>query len=285
MEKVPAVLELYGDESEFEDAVAYGIALVPVVLKAKIEMAISDAKLACGLPGDASIHCNELFRKESRETSVLAARLKTIKDVWAITEAVVDGFYAAGGRLWVGGLSTTKMPTVMPIEAPSGKVELVKTHLSHARLFAYWAASAPCIDMAPHTKIRSYLDPDRVSLRKNPFLGRLKQQIRDHQGFFPANHGNVRFEPERITGDTPSLVEMADIIAYAASHRYCARGHKDSPFFEALLNRGNVGVSTMHFLDVTGPVCSAKIETESTLQTQKAYFAQFVADDEKLRRP
>jgi hypothetical protein len=157
-------------------------------------------------------------------------------------------------------------------------VETFKTHSSHARLFAYQAAMAPATNLIDHRGIKAFLDPDEMSLRKHPFIGGMKKRIKNHQGFFAVEHHDIRFEPENLSAERPMLLEVADIIAYAASHSFCRRGHKDQTFFNALLNRCYAGITTTHFDVVDGPVFSIKVETEDILQSQKKYLSNFSSD-------
>jgi len=268
-------LEVYGDESEYENVVAYGLALVPVVRKAEIENAIVQVKARYGCAPEARIHCSPLFHAGTRSKSAdWGDKLTKVSDVWMLLEQIVDAFFGAGGRLWAGILDIRAMPPTLLIEHPKGTHEAHETHVSHARLFAYQSAMAPVTDMVDHRRIATYLDPDMTKLQRHPLYGALSKRIKDHQGFFPMNHHNEKFEPRKVGNDKPLLLDIADITSYAASHAWYDPPRRDAHFFRALLNRAHVGFTTCHFLPIDGPVSSAQVVNEGTLREQREYFGK-----------
>jgi hypothetical protein len=87
------------------------------------------------------------------------------------------------------------------------------------------------------------------------------KQANTFKTFFPINHNDKQFTPIPVKENKPPLIDIADILAYAAAHSLSATYTKDKQFHTAMLGH-TIGYSEAIFINSevnSGATCSIRV--------------------------
>lgn len=241
--------QIFGDESNFQEIVTYAFIIVPSKLQEEVEKRITKVKLDSGLKATDKIHCRELFNKHAKAKTAFHNFSK--EQILALLQQLCTEIYLTGARGWVGYLNSKKARDGLIFESDeplSSKkspftiwdIRNKKLHM----LFTYQAAIAPLTHIISPDNVDAWIDSDRTVV---PNLDNKSRQVDTLKSFFPVEHNNKKFFPTPIKGDKPSLLDIADVLAYSAAHGLSATFTKDKPAFVSIVNSLNPGYSEVIF--------------------------------------
>ncbi len=218
-------LELFGDESASNSAVVYSIVTCPVNLRQMAEKVLDETKQAFGGVPDAVIHCRLLFPGDQRRKT-LWHHLGP-DDVFALCAHIARGLYSVGLRFRVGHVNTQGLPDTMVF---AGRHPATPAETKQLTRFAYTAAIAGFEKQPGFEQIRLWVDPDRTKIE----WGGRRLQVKSVRVTAGDIEGVNELVPEPITEAKPSLLQVADILAYASANALSIETRPDKDKFRAI---------------------------------------------------
>lgn len=221
---VPITHDVFGDESPFNNAIAYGIVVVPVAAVPDVEHSILALKERMGVPGDTEIHCNVLFNDSAKS-----------KTVWAIhseheIEQLLSEIAVVAKRLRVffrvGLIDKRQWPKVLPADGEFPKCPLDDKQLCG---LAFQAAVAPLEESVGIPNVRLWVDYDHTKI---PWFGKKRQAYRNYRSW--SGISKQWLEPQPKPNQKPPLLQLADIVSYVSSHALCVQQYAGKKTFERL---------------------------------------------------
>jgi len=238
-------IRIYGDESRFNNAITYGLLLLPSTLEEILVSGMSKLKVQFGLNATDAIHCREIFNQEARKKTPF--KKFSDGDLFKFLVEISAAFYSAGGRSWVGILDSRATPDVLMFsDGQTSKVSIKEWNITDVKLrmlFAYHAALAPVTKMINHENFEVFVDGDHSKVTT---LGG-NRKIDTLRSVFPINHGNKKIFPTPVKKDKPQLLEMADVLAYVAAHAISSVRVSNSENYQRVFDNFQAGHSEVVF--------------------------------------
>lgn len=235
---------IFGDESHFSGAVVYALVIVKQKSQPMLEAEIQKVKKSFGLDPLTVIHCREIFNKHAKAKSALKGKSKN--EVCELLSRVLATCTGTGASFWIGHVDGSKVPDglIFQVDGASDNHSnvLKLTDVKMKIQCAYNAAMGPVLHILGNGFCKAWLDGDTTKIEH---FGKCRQ-ANSLKPFFPIGHNDKRFVPTIVTGEKPALIEVADILAYAAAHHLSKTYTNDKPSFSAMLN-GQIGYSEAVF--------------------------------------
>lgn len=239
-------IDVYGDETCGLAAVGYALLVIPRSRRATLEKLFVEVKVANGARADSEIHCSELFNEKARATSPWAHL--DYQSIFELLSQVVDQLVAVQSQHVVcladrasaanvdaeswrtadGRIADPQPPNFLPafendkilaVSCAGGALMEVATSLSADRLF-FWP------DPDGDTKVPWNLKPRWVDdILRQMWFG------------LPGGAAQIAIEP--IGALKPPLLQIADILAFAAQRSQLNNGSETTERFADLFCRFN----------------------------------------------
>lgn len=238
-------IQIFGDESHFQGSITYALVIVPCSLLSEVDAAIVQVKKRYDIAPHAPIHCSALFNEERKARSA-CAHLDFEALISLLTDLMSES-YCAGARGWIGYLDTANAPDQMQFESQKvpGGIDTFDTSSIKARtVWASQAAMAPITHFIEPQKIQAWIDHEETKIE---FLGQKKKRVDKLVRFFPVVHNDLVFEPIPLSKNKPNFLEIADVLAYAASHSLCRSIYNKKQRFSEIVNCIQPGFSEVLF--------------------------------------
>jgi hypothetical protein len=262
---------LFGDESHSHEVVTYAFVIVPAQRAAAVELALENAKKSYGLRADTRIHCREIFNAHARRKTEFKSF--SSEDLFSFLRRLMAEAFNAGARGWVGYLDSRSVPDILLFESTTGKgvdkwnVRNLKTRM----FFCYQAASGPLTHIFSPSQTKAFVDGDKTKI--SHFDKRRK--VDSLRPFFPVEHNNAKFFPQILHGDKPPLLDLADLLAYAAARGLTKTVTSDKSAFVSIVEALDPGYSEVIFEPPAGGALF-KIRAYDPQDRVKSYVKQFL---------
>lgn len=203
----PSSFHAYGDESNYEEVVTYGLLTIDRGSVEGIEDSLAVLKRRYGIPENARFHSREVFNGSARRKTPWAPLGAAAVFQFAREMAtMVRSFHPI---LSLGAVSKVEYPSVFP---GVGR-RRTPTTTKHLAALAFAAAA-----MLPGMKIGSnfltvWVDPDTTIV---DWGGARTQSDRMYQWRDPKTGRQLAIHPCR--DERPTLLEVADLFAYSSAH-------------------------------------------------------------------
>jgi hypothetical protein len=241
MNELRLMLDVFGDESCGSKFVAYGVLVVPEDQNAAGEAILAEVKKEFGGEANSKLHCRELFAGSSRSKSPWAHL--NMADVFRLYEVLMTRLKEVGSRRIVTIARVADFPNHLP-PAPMENVNAAAAHPPvwtkamefREKQIASFCAQGTMIPLARNPgldHVRFWADPDTTSI---DWIDKKRQATLTISGFIGLDAGK---EPPRIkvmpiVGEKPKLLEVADVIAYAAQKTMAGGGGPNERRFQRL---------------------------------------------------
>jgi hypothetical protein len=217
------MFDAFGDESCGSKFVAYGILVVSEDQKAAAEQIIDEVKQEFGGSPSRRLHCRQLFAGNARNKSPWAHL--SMNDVFHLYEMLISGLNGVADRRLVTIARVADFPERLPsmpmqhIDAAAGHPpKWTKDMEFREKQIAAFCAQGTMIPLSKNPgldQVRFWADPDTTII---DWLDTRRQATRAIGGFVDIGPGK---EPPQIKvmpihSEKPKLLEIADVIAYAA---------------------------------------------------------------------
>jgi len=216
--------EVFGDESIFNNAIVYGVAVIPVKSREVVEQKIFSLKEENGVPGNTEIHCKDIFhpiaRTKTEWNNLDNEKIEGLLSAIAIIVRRSEGFFQ------IGFIDKRQWPKILPAEK-----DFPETPVGDKLLcgFAFQAAIAPLEGSIGTPNIRLFIDYDQTKI---PWFGKKRQAHRNYRGWSGVSKQWI--EPEPRPEQKPPLLELADIVAYVSTHALCVQEYERKAMFGRL---------------------------------------------------
>ncbi len=267
---------LYGDESHSNEIITYSFLIIPSQKAKAVEHAISETKNRHNLNSDTKLHCRELFNAHARKKTELAKF--TEEEILNILRDLMTASFSAGARAWVGYLNTRGAPDQLLFESiDKAKPEAWSVRdLKIQMLFCYQAASATLTHIVPPKNIKAYVDGDKTKIL---YLDNKRRQLDTLRSFFPVEHSNEKISPEPLHGQKPLILDLADVLAYAAARGLTDTVLKNKHHFISIVNSIDPGYSEVIFDHPFNGGAVFSIRSYDPSDRVKAYLSNFIERD------
>ena len=216
--------EVYGDESVFNNAVVYGVVVVPISSTPKLEVSISSLKEKNGIQGNTDIHCKQMFHQSAKQKTGWAQLGD--QEIEKLFSDIVIESKRLGSFYQIGFIDKRQWPKILPADDKFPETPLDDKHLCG---FAFQGAIAPLESSVGIPNIRLFVDYDHTKI---PWFGKQRQAYRNYRGWSGISKQWIEPEPKPET--KPILLELADIVAYVSTHALCVQEYASKPMFERL---------------------------------------------------
>jgi hypothetical protein len=208
---------IYGDESRSDEIASYGLVTFRNTDVLAAETALRQIKVRYGANPDEHLHCRKLFAKDQlRKTSYRHLAPEAIVDLYFEAIITVMGHGAQFDAGWVRKESAPKV-MVVPWADPPGRTPPVVISDKHLAVFAFVSAAAPITNQLGIGNYRLWLDPDSTAI---DWFGPHRQTHNLYRAFF---EGQLAIQTEPIVNEKPQLLEIADLVAYAAARAFAVQ--------------------------------------------------------------
>lgn len=229
------MLHLFGDESCFDTAVVYAVVCVPSDRQAQVESAFAYVKECFGGSPASRVHCRELFAGSQRAKGPWA-HLK-YSELFELCAMTGNKLRLYGAKFRVGFID----------DQPSGR-----TFKWRGALAPFPAGSKQLIPMAQLVALidlQRRFGPENLKFWKDPDTTKIQWgNQRKQAGAIPFNlEGGQPLPVEPISGEKPVLLDVADILAYVASHSLCGADVRDKESFRHAYNAFTPELVRMEF--------------------------------------
>lgn len=218
--------EVFGDESTCGQVVVYGfVGFRPSDLD-KALAAVNEVKLRFNGDENTEVHCRSLFAGQNRAKSGWAHL--TGHRPFFLCHEIAKAVRAVGVKGLVSVTNKTGLPKRMELSFPNGTSKLAKVghDLGDKQLqqYLYSACAAYLAQNVGTDKVKIWVDEDSTKI--DWFNGN-KQAKNIHQIIKPAG-----FDP----GKYKSLLEVADLFAYAAARVHAKDRRLGRMYFKMIYN-------------------------------------------------
>jgi len=224
---------VYGDESIVDDTVVYGVVIAPQTQVEEIETIIKEVKLSYRASPTVRFHCRQIFHHDTRRKSAWS-HLSEIQCHQMATDLTV-GLGGKGLLTTIGHLTSREARKVLPSVGQHHEVEI--ENIKQLVPFAFVAAIGPvALDPKFKKQIKLWVDPDSSMVK---WWGGNRQAQR------LLSIGEMNFEllkrvdevvPQNLqTKETPTLLEIADLLSYSSARALAKRGKPYDYVFEDIL--------------------------------------------------
>jgi hypothetical protein len=255
-------IELYGDESTYQEVVTYAFLITPPSQRGKVIEEIARVQAKYDVDPDAEIHCREIFNSRAREKTPF--RHLTKNEIFSLLFEVASSAFAAGGRAWIGYLNIDTAPKDIYfnwIGPPTDKKLPQQWNISNVKTqmyFAYSAAITAITSFVPSSTVAAWVDGDRS---KVPYVDESRRQVDSLRPFFPIDHNNKQFSPIACHENKPKLLQLADVLAFTAAHGMVKKDFPDKAEHLSVLNAMFPGYSEVFFPNmIEGSLLSVRME-------------------------
>jgi hypothetical protein len=268
---MPKMIHLYGDESHSNEIVTYAFIIAPEKHLQSIEDAIANVKIRHKPPPKTGVHCRRIFNEHARNKTEF--KEFSTEELFIFLDELMTESFLAGARGWVGYLDSKTIPSKLLCNSSNDRnIETWDvTNLKNKMLFCYQAACAPLTHIIAPTKIEAFVDGDKTKI---PYFDK-KRQVDYLKSFFPVEHNNLAFTPRILHADKPLILDLADVLAYAAAHGLSKTISSYTKNYVSIVNAIAPGYSEVIFEPPTGgPIC--KIRAYDSGDRIKSYINDFL---------
>ncbi len=215
----------FGDESVFKDVIAYGLVVVPDPNVTPAENLLSELKQRYGVDPQEEFHCKHAFHGDRRRKTQWK-HLSEVK-VLNFAEELISGLVTLPAWFIVGAALRSEIPVEFP--AAQGFSAGVMESKQLAGILC-GAALTPLSEHYDQDEIRFWADRDRTRV---PFFGRKMQA---HTNYKLTNReANRHIVSETFDkNNKPALLQVADLLAYVATHALSEKKSRHKERFEHL---------------------------------------------------
>jgi hypothetical protein len=222
------MFDAYGDESCDAQTVSYGVFLLPEANVASASNILDEIKREFGGAPHNRLHCRELFAGDARKKSAWA-HLKT-DDVAHLYKTLMIRLRDVDPRSVVAIAKRAEFPEALPSfeliepnsKEPANYTKPVRLDAKQLAAFCAQGAMIPISKNPGLNRVRFWPDPDDTSIE---WFDRRRQMTGAIHGFVDrgTDLAPAEINPLRIQRTKPSLLEIADSIAYFGRRRLTAR--------------------------------------------------------------
>jgi len=238
---VEITFEVFGDESVVGQIVAYAAVIVPAMDVAALSDEVARIKTAYGQREAADLHCRVLFNGDSRARSDW--RDLALEDVFSLYGGVATLLARSRATLLCIFANKSRLPKTDPggpwrtrsgLIVPGPTVALEFGEKQWASLCAN-ATQIPLKVFPGLNKVRFWADPDRTRIE---WAGR-RRQVANTLTMWIAGEGRPaqRVSAERIGSEKPSLLQLADFVAYSFARATARRPSQTTLRFKQFVHR------------------------------------------------
>lgn len=239
----------FGDESQFSEVLTYGIVVFHSADRTNAERDLARLKEHFGVDPNAEIHCWVMFSPEERAKSPWCG--KSPESLLSFLRRVVLAMRDHRPMYRVSGLSTKEYPRFLPAADNFPAVDFTVKQL---QALLYGGAVQPLVDRLGPDNVRIWIDPDYTKI---PWFGRRMKAYRTLR-VRNLDSGSV-IEPEPVSKQEKQqpLIELADVLAYCASHALSSQKDRRKRDFERIYKVIRPELAVMKYDPTTkGPLSS-----------------------------
>ncbi len=199
---------IYGDESTSGKTTVYGAVFVPNSQIGRAEEILRQTKQEYGVPEGAELHCYVLFHRDHRKKSQWNQLGE--EQTYAFAEQLLTRFRALPCIFSVGAIHRSEYPEELSAGAgfPAGQFET-----KQLTALAFQAATIPLVQNLDRATVRLHVDPDPGKIR---WFGKNVKADSNYRIAAGGGVGEVEIVPQKVTDPLPTLLEVADLFAYAS---------------------------------------------------------------------
>lgn len=199
---------IYGDESTSGKTTVYGALFVPNSQIGRAEEILRQTKQEYGVPEGAELHCYVLFHGDHRKKSQWSHLGE--ERTYAFAEQLLSRLCALPCIFSVGAIHRSEYPQELPAGAgfPAGQFET-----KQLTALAFQAATIPLVQNLDRKTVHLHVDPDPGKIR---WFGRKVKADSNYRIAAGGGMGDVEIVPQQVTDPLPTLLEVADLFAYAS---------------------------------------------------------------------
>lgn len=219
----------YGDNSESNNAVTYGVVLLAEELEEHALAALKEVKAAAGGKDDSRIHCRQLFRPEARAKTAWAHLNED--GAFQLCLSVARSLTEIGMRSQVGFVDNRE---VAPQVNLPGNAPPIKTIREHLPVYAFRGLAGILDAQVGWDNIRFVLDPDTSRVR---WGGRKRQTQEALKGMYSEMRtpGSPRqIQLEFASTPKPLMIDVADVLAYCSAQALSVQVTRVKPRFQEI---------------------------------------------------
>jgi len=265
------IVLLYGDESHSHEVVTYAFVIVPAQKLESVELAFENVKKRHGLRAEVRVHCRGIFNLHARNKTEFKSF--SSEDLFRFLKELMTESFLAGARGWVGYLDSRNVPDILLFKskARQGIDKWDVRDLKNRMFFCYQAASGPLTHIFPPSQVKAFVDGDKTKI---PHFDK-RRQVDSLRSFFPVEHNNAKFFPHVMHGNKPLILDLADVLAYAAARGLSNTFSSDKGAFVSIVEAIDPGYSEVIF---EAPVGGAvfKVRAYDPEDRVKSYVRQFL---------
>jgi hypothetical protein len=215
----------FGDESSFGSVIAYGVAAVEAPNRLAAERFLSGLKQRYGVNPKEELHCKELFHVDTRQET--AWKHLTADQILDFAEELISGLVRLPMLFIVGAAHRSEQPEELP---EAGHFPAFETGTKQLSALLCGAALLPLNQHYDQSEIKFWTDPDRTKIS---FSWGKVQAYRMH--YLNNSDRNQRISAQPLDRrDKPSLLQVADLFAFTATHALTEKQHHHKKRFERL---------------------------------------------------
>jgi hypothetical protein len=229
---------IYGDESTAGDTTVYGAVFVPNSQIHRAEAILHQTKRQYSVPEDAELHCCNLFHGDHRKKSLWSHLSE--EQTYAFGESLLTRLNALPCIYSVGAVHRSEYPRELPAGAgfPAGHFET-----KQLTALAFQAAVVPLIQNLERSTVHLYADPDPGRIR---WFGKKIKADSNYRIAAGNGVGEVEIVPQQNEDITPSLLQVADLFAYAAGRALSSDSCRAKSRYESMYRICRPLLSVMH---------------------------------------
>jgi len=215
----------FGDESNFGDVIAYGLAIVHAYDLIAAERLLSGLKQRYGVGLQEEFHCKIVFSGDQRQKS----QWKHPSEIQVLdfAEELILGLVRLPTLFIVGAVHRIEYPEELPA---AGNFPAGKMGVNQLTGMMCMAALVNLNEHYSQDQIKFWADPNRTQM---PFFGRRMQAHRNYK--LTNNDANQHITPEPFNDeDKQALLQAADLFAYTATHALSEKDSRNKERFDGL---------------------------------------------------
>jgi hypothetical protein len=223
---VEIMFTIYGDESTSGKTTVYGALFVPSSQIGRAEQILRQTKQEYGVPEGAELHCYVLFHGDHRKKSKWSHLGE--EQTYAFAEQLLSRFRALPCIFSVGAIHRSEYPQALLAGAgfPAGQFET-----KQLTALAFQAATIPLVQNFDRATVCLYVDPDPGKIR---WFGKKIKADSNYRIAAGGGVGDVEIVPQQVTDPLPTLLEVADLFAYASGRALSPDSCRAKDRYEAM---------------------------------------------------
>ena len=217
---------IYGDESTSGNTVVYGAYFVPNSQIGRAEEILRQTKQEYDVPEEAELHCKVIFHGDPRKNSQWSHL--TEEQTYAFAEQLLSCLSALPCIFSVGAIHRSEYPQELPTGArfPAGQFET-----KQLTGLAFQAATIPLVENFDRATVSLHVDPDPGKIR---WFGKKVKADSNYKIAAGSGVGEVEIVPQKVEDQLPTLLEVADLFAYAAGRALSPDSCRRKDRYEAM---------------------------------------------------